>query len=71
MKNRLEQIQVIKVENGFVVNVAGQSYVSLDEDGVKTIIEGEVPRMLESLNKEEPKDARPEQRPEEAATTTS
>jgi hypothetical protein len=53
MKARLEQIQIVKVENGYVVTAAGKSFVSMDEDGVKELVTGELPNLLEVINKKE------------------
>jgi hypothetical protein len=68
MKNKMEHIQIIKVENGFVVVAGGKSFISMDEDGVKEIVDGEMPGVFEALNKQEViKDAGPE--PTTEATT--
>ena len=53
MKSVIETIRVIKVENGYVVNVDERSFVSLDEDGVKEIINNEVPELLNVLEKKQ------------------
>jgi hypothetical protein len=72
MKAKLQQIQVVKIENGYVVTAASKSFVALDEEGVRNIINEELSEILELVNKreEEPKDANATGRPESEPKAT-
>lgn len=69
MKTKLEQIQVVKVENGYVITAAGKSFVAIDEDGVKELITEELPRLLEVINKKD-EETQNAGRPDPTATAT-
>jgi hypothetical protein len=61
MQTKISTINIVKVENGYVVQVQKKAYIAEDEQEVRDILTGSLPDIIAELDKpEEPKDARPE-----------